>query len=488
MSQQPASTLSPESPDDELVRLRRENAALRALVIDQAALIEQLRQRLQELEARLAKDSHNSSKPPSSDPPFKKPPPKSLRMNHGRKPGGQKQHPGATLELVAQPDHHVTLPLSGACACGQDLSELAATPLPERRQVTELVIRREITEYRTVAGTCPCGRGHRSAFPDAVRAPVQYGPGVSAFAVFLTQFHHLPYQRTADLLASVAGMALSPGTIYTLVQEAAARLAAPVAAIGEALVKQTVAHADETGVRIGGKLHWLHVLSATCLTFFAVHAQRGRQALAAIGLLARFRGMLVHDHWSAYAGYDCTHAYCNAHHLRELIAMAETYPRHRWPPALIDLLCEANAATKLARAAGFAALPSLMVEDFCTRYDAILAAAIRQHPRAVRPPGQRRRVKQTPAYNLITRLQAHRDAVLRFITDLQVPFDNNLAERDIRMPKLKHKVSGGFRALAGAQAFATIRSYLSTLQKQSIDVYQALVLTFQGQPPMPRLD
>lgn len=159
------------------------------------------------------------------------------------------------------------LPLSGACACGQDLSELPATPLPERRQVTELVIRREVTEYRTVAGTCPCGCGHRSAFPDAVRAPVQYGPGVSAFAVFLTQFHHLPYQRTADLLASVAGITLSPGTIYTLVQAAAARLAAPVAAIGEALIKQTVAHADETGVRIGGKLHWLHVLSATWLTF-----------------------------------------------------------------------------------------------------------------------------------------------------------------------------------------------------------------------------
>ncbi|MFZ1539622.1 MAG: transposase [Chromatiaceae bacterium] len=231
------------------------------------------------------------------------------------------------------------------------MSELPATPLPERRQVTELVIRREVTEYRTEAGPVPVAAS--IAAPALTRcAPVMYGPGVSAFAVFLTQFHHLPYQRTADLLASVAGVALSPGTIYTLVQEAAARLTATVAAIGEALVKQTVAHADETGVRIGGKLHWLHVLSATLLTFFAVHAQRGREALAAIGLLARFRGILVHDHWSAYAGYDCTHAYCNAHHLRELIAMAETYPRRRWPQALIDVLCEANAAIKLAWACG----------------------------------------------------------------------------------------------------------------------------------------
>ncbi|MGB4336778.1 MAG: DUF6444 domain-containing protein, partial [Chromatiaceae bacterium] len=231
------------------------------MVAEQAALIEQLQQRIQALAARLAKDSHNSSTPPSSDPPFKKPVPKSLRTKRGQQPGGQKQHPGATLERVAQPDHHVTLPLSGACACGQDLRELPATPRPERRQVTARVIRREVTEYRTVAGTCPGGRVHRSAFPDAVRTPVPYGPGVSAVAVFLTQYPHRPYPRTADLLARVAGMALSPGTIYTLVQ-AAARLAAPVAAIGEALIKQTVAHADETGVRIGGKRHWLQVLSA----------------------------------------------------------------------------------------------------------------------------------------------------------------------------------------------------------------------------------
>ncbi len=192
MSEQPASTTPPESSDDELARLRRENVELHALVVDQAALIEPLRQRLQELAARLAKDSHNSSKPPSSDPPFKKPAPQSLRQNRGRKPGGPPQHPGATLAWVDHPDQRLTLPLSGACACGQDLTALPATPLPERRQVTEWVIHREVIEYRTVTGTCPCGRVHRSAYPDAGRAPVPYGAGVSAFAVFLTPFHHLP--------------------------------------------------------------------------------------------------------------------------------------------------------------------------------------------------------------------------------------------------------------------------------------------------------
>jgi transposase len=464
-----------------------EVARLRARVAEQETLIGQLLERIQELEARLAKDSHNSSKPPASDPPFKKPPPRSLRQSKGRKPGGQKGHPGATRALVEDPEHTVTLPLSGRCACGQDLSALAVEELPERRQVVDLVVRREVTEYRAVRGVCACGQVHRSTWPAGVAAPVQYGPGVAALAVSLTHEQHLPYQRTAELLQALAGIALSPATLYAMGREAAARLAAPVAAIGQALRGQAVAHADETGLRIAGALQWLHVLCTATLTFYAVHAKRGREALAAIGLLASFRGTLVHDHWSAYAAYRCQHAFCNAHHLRELIAVAETYPRLAWPQQLIALLCEANEAACMARAAGHKALPGPLIADLFARYDALLAEGARHHPRRHAPPGCRQRVKQSPAHNLIARLRAHRAAVLRFLTDLTVPFDNNQAERDIRMPKLKQKVSGGFRSADGAQAFATIRSYLSTLRKQSIDTYHALVLTFQGSPPMPRL-
>jgi transposase len=480
MSEEAPTTVSAESLDAQVARLSAENAGLRAQV-------ERLLQRVRELEARLAKDSHNSSKPPSSDPPFKKPPPRSLRQSKGRKPGGQKGHPGATRELMDDPEHTLTLPLGGRCACGQDRSALPVEALPERRQVVDLVVRREVTEYRTVAGVCTCGQVHRSAFPEGIDAPVQYGPGVAALAVYLTQYQQLPYQRSAELLQALAGIALSPATLYAMGREAAARLTAPVAAIGQALLGQAVAHADETGLRVAGALQWLHVLCTATLTFYAVHAKRGREALAAIGLLASFRGILVHDHWSAYATYTCQHAFCNAHHLRELIAVAETYPRLAWPTQLIALLCEANEATCLARAAGLAALPGPMIDDFLTRYEALLAAGARCHPRRRAPPGQRQRVKQSPAYNLISRLHQHRDEVLLFITDLRVPFDNNQAERDIRMPKLKQKVSGGFRSEDGAQTFATVRSYLSTLRKQSIDTYQALVLTFQGNPPMPRL-
>jgi transposase len=460
---------------------------LRTEVAELKAQIAPLGQRIQELEARLAKDSHNSSKPPSSDPPFKKPPPRTLRQPSGKKHGGQKGHPGATLALVDDPEQTVVVPLAGHCECGRGLSTLTIEALPERHQVADLVVRREVTEYRTAVGACACGKVHRSSFPEGVDAPVQYGPGVAAFAVYLTHYQQLPYQRTAALIQALAGIALSPATVYAMGRKAAAQLAVPVAAIGQALVREALAHADETGLRVAGALQWLHVLCTATLTFYAVHTKRGRDDLAAIGLLAAFRGILVHDHWAAYTAYPCQHAFCNAHHLRELIAIGETDPSLPWPQQLIDLLCEANEATQMARAAGLSALPGPMIEDFFSRYDAILTAGTRYHPRRTGPLGSRRRVKQTPAYNLIARLQKHRDEVLRFVTDLRVPFDNNQAERDIRMPKLKQKVSGCFRSDEGAQAFATIRSYLSTLHKQSVDTYQALVMTFQGNPPMPRL-
>jgi transposase len=234
-------------------------------------------------------------------------------------------------------------------------------------------------------------------------------------------------------------------------------------------------------------LHWLHVLSTGQLTHYHTHRKRGLAALAAGGLLARFTGILVHDHWAAYRHYDCQHACCNAHHLRELTAISETIPSQTWAAEMHTLLCEANAAARAAREAGHSHLPAQQIAQFTTRYDDILTGARLRNP--IRPalPARRGRTKQSPAANLVTRLINHRDDTLRFLTDLRVPFDNNQAERDIRMPKLKQKVSGCFRADTGAEHFATIRSYLSTLRKQSADLFQALVLTFQGAPPMPRL-
>jgi transposase len=468
--------------------LASELEQLRALVAEQAKIIEQLHERVAELEARLGKDSHNSSKPPSSDPPFRKPPPRSQRKVSGRKAGGQKGHKGVTRALVGEPDHLVVMALEGACTCGRCRSQIDVELLPERRQVIELVIRREVTEDRVVAGTCACGRRYRSDFPEEISAPVQYGPGVSAFAVYMTQYQLLPFERSAAVLDELAGIAISPGSLYRAVETAALHMQAPVAAIREALVAAPLAHADETGMRVGGALQWLHVLSTASLTAYFPHPKRGGEAIKACGLLPRFAGVLVHDHWKPYASLTCQHAYCNAHHLRELTAIAETIPSQRpWAEDMIALLCEANTLTIAARAAGFAALPGPMVLDIQTRYDAILDVAKARNPAREPTPGSRRRVRQSPAHNLIKRLSEKRDAVRRFVTDLRVPFDNNQAERDVRMPKLKQKVSGCFRSDQGIAHFADIRSYLSTLRKQSADIFKSLVLTFQGSPPMPRL-
>jgi transposase len=258
MSDAPPAPACPDSRDDELARLRAENA-------EQAAQIAKLQARIQELEARLAKDSHHSSKPPSSDPPFKKPPPKSRRQRSDKPPGGQIGHPGATRARVDTPEQTVIVPLEGACACGRDRAELDVEVLPERRQAIDLVVRREVTEYRTVSGVCACGQAHRRRFPEGVSAPVQDGAGLMAFAVSLTHDQHLPYQRATELLNALAGLLLSPATLVAWGREAAARLTAPVAAIGQAVVQSAVAHADETGLRVSGALHWLPVPCTGCL-------------------------------------------------------------------------------------------------------------------------------------------------------------------------------------------------------------------------------
>ena len=275
---------------------------------------------------------------------------------------------------------------------------------------------------------------------------MQYGPGVSALAVYMTQYQLLPYQRSADLLEELAGIAISPASLHSAVTQATRRLAAPVQAIRQALVRAPVAHADETGLRVGGALHWLHVLSTATLTAYFAHPKRGGEALSAFGLLEQFSGTLVHDHWSAYDRHTGAHGFCNAHHLRELIGLEEAFPNQGWASRMIDFLCEAKAAADQARAQGLAALPPCDLEAFRHRFEAILDHGERVNPARTNPTGQRGRIKQSPAHNLIARLRRRRDDVLRFLADLRVPFDNNQAERDVRMPKLKQKVSGGFRS------------------------------------------
>jgi transposase len=458
-------------PDLDRLSVAEKDDLIRSL----CARVQELTAKVAELEGRLAQNSRNSSKPPSSDG-YGKPKPESLRTPGQNPTGGQKGHEGYTLKKAERPDHIITHAPPTICdECGSLLLEATVA---ETRQVFDLPpTHYEVTEHRVLEARCACGKWHRGAFPEGVNAPVQYGPRLKAAVVHLTQHHMLPAQRTADLMGDLAGLPLSDATVLAAVAEARERLEPTVTAIDQAIIAAPIAHADETGMRVAGQLHWLHVLATTCLTWIGIHPNRGKKAF---GLLTSFVGTLIHDGWKPYRDLVCKHALCNAHHLRELTYLFEEMGQC-WANRLIEMLL---AACQEVESVG-GPLPQDRIAHFRALYLEIIAEGEAANPRAP-PSGKRGRTRQSKAVNLLHRLRTYADDVLRFMTDHGVPFTNNLAEQAVRMPKVKQKVSGCFRTLRGAQSFCTIRSYLDTLRKQGANLFHALTLTFQGNVPQPR--
>jgi transposase len=290
------------------------------------------------------------------------------------------------------------------------------------------------------------------------------------------------------LLSDLWQMRLGRGTLVSWIGQAARVLEPVERHIKEALTCAPVVHHDETGVRRGGRLAWAHVTSTSRLTHYAVHSQRGREALEAIGILPGYRGVSVHDGWGSYAIYTaCRHALCNVHHLRELTFLEEQY-QQAWAADMKTLLREMKVATDHARTSGHLCLPPAERADFLARYHTLLASGLAANPpppHQERQPGQRGRLAQSPARNLLQRLLLQQDQVLAFLDDLAIPFDNNQAERDLRGLKIQQKVSGCFRSDWGADAYATIRGYLATLRKQGQSLLAALDTVFAGQPLYP---
>ena len=465
------SSLSHEQKD-ELIRL----------LFPLIAQVRQLTARVAELEARLSKDSHNSSKPPSSDGLAKKS--SSPSVPSGKKPGAQSGHAGKTLERSMRVDTVIDHPLPQHCACG---AALAGTDVQvyEQRQVIDIpVANYHVTEHRAWQTRCRCGQVHQSAFPPEVSEAVQYGPNVRALAVHLTHGQLLPLARSAQLISQLYGLSLSPGTVYAWGDQAARLLLPEVACIAQSLIGLPVVCADESGLRVASRLHWLHTVASDQLTWYGVHAQRGLPAFEDHGILPHVMGTAVHDCWGPYWRLACEHGLCNAHLLRELTFQRET-TRQRWPKRMIDLLVRARDLCEAARRQNKTALSTRRVGRIVRDYSTILDQALKRNPQAERQDKRRGRVKQSLAFNLINRMREHADSVLRFVTDLRVPFTNNLAERAIRMPKVKQKISGCFRVLRGAQTFCVIRSYLDTMHKQGHNMFEVLRLTFIGRPPSP---
>ena len=417
--------------EEENQRLREQVAQRDERIEQQSLLIEQMQdqiaalsQQVKDLQDRLAKDSHNSSLPPSSDRFVRQP--TSLRKKSEKTSGGQAGHPGTTLRFSQTPDEVIEHQVSLCSSCQQDLREVQAC-VTLRRQVVDMPSPRLLVqEHRAEQKQCPrCQHMTLASFPAAVTAPIQYGPKIAAIAVYLTQHQLLPLERTCEVLSDVLGAQMSEATVGELIQRTACQLAPVEQQIKEALISAPVLHQDETGVRVAGKGYWEHVTSTATLTHYQVHASRGQEALNAIGILPLFKGISIHDCWASYFLYPCEHALCLVHVLRELVFQAEQQGAS-WAGELKDLLLCMKEATQQAREQGKRWLDPVEVLDWERAFLRVLEEADQVTPRATAPPGSKGRIKQSAARNLLDRLRKHQQAVFCFLEDLRVDFDNEL--------------------------------------------------------------
>jgi len=421
---------------------------------------------------RLNLNSTNSSKPPSSDPNRKK----RSREKSGRKAGGQKGHVGTTLEKIDNPDRIEKIKVDRRQLPRANYRHIGY----ETRQVFDIDISRVVTEYQAQILEDEKGNRFVAPFPKGVTKATQYGVGLKAHSVYMSQFQLLPYNRIRDYFANQLQIPISEGSVFNFNQEAFALLSDFEARVKDELASAVVAHADETGINIGGDRQWLHGLGNDQWTCYHPHAKRGTDAMNAMGILPRFTGVLCHDHWKPYFKYDCVHALCNAHHLRELERAWEQDGQH-WAKEMKTLLETING--KVLDSGGV--LNAKESQNNRRKYRDLLRKAEIECPEPIRPKekGKRGRIKKSKSRNLLERLRDFENEVLRFMDMDDVPFTNNLGENDIRMTKVQQKISGCFRSMQGAEIFCRVRGYLSTCRKQGVSSSLALSLLFDGKLP-----
>jgi transposase len=451
---------------DKAQRLVREDKQLSASM---KSMVEILILVISLLANRLGLNSTNSSKPPSSDPNRKKKP----RKKTGKKAGGQNGHIGTTLQKIENPDRVKELKV--------DRRKLPKGQYRcvgfETRQVFDIDISRVVTEYRAEILESETGSRFVASFPEGVSKAVQYGAGIKAHSVYMSQFQLIPYNRIQDYFADQLQIPVSEGSIFNFNKEAYQLLGAFENRAKSELAESKVAHADETGINIGGKRHWLHGLSNDLWTIYYPHGKRGTDAMDEIGVLPIFNGILCHDHWKPYYTYGCSHALCNAHHLRELTRAYEQ-DGQQWALEMKGLLETINR--KVADAGG--ALSAEKSQEYRQKYKDLIEKAEIECPEPIRDKkkGKRGRIKKTKSRNLLERLRDYENDTLRFMDIESVPFTNNLAENDIRMTKVQQKISGCFRSIEGAQIFCRVRGYLSSCRKHGISSSDALSSLFDG--------
>ncbi len=456
-------------------------------VLDKESLINTvltLAERIQKLEDQLAKTSRNSGKPPSSDG-LKKPKTRSLRKKSQRKSGGQPGHKGHTLQMVAEPTYVIPHQLNHCSDCGVSLEDVPVSRV-EKRQVFDIPpVEVEVFEHQAEIKQCPCCQKEvKASFPANVSQPVQYGNRLRAQISYLNNYQLLPWQRTCDLIEDFYQHRPAQGLISSSNQQLEEGIDLSLTEIWRQLQQANVVNFDESGVRVVGKLHWLHVASTPELTYYGVDPKRGKEGMDNVGILPEFKGRAIHDHWKSYFSYDeCQHGLCNAHHLRELDFIVEQYEQS-WAEEMAQLLLDIKTEVEQL-SDDQPALSADRLEAHSQQYDKLIDQGLEANPQPPQPAGKRGPKKQTPPKNLLDRLQKNKPETLAFMYDRRVPFDNNLAERDVRMVKIKQKVSGSFRTLPGAETFCAIRSYISTVRKHGHNVIHEIYNAFNGNPFIP---
>lgn len=432
----------------------------------------ELRSRVAELELRLAKyenptNSGNSSVPPSQDP-FRKT--KSLREKSNKPQGGQKGHGGSKLKMVATADAVVVHDVEYCSCCGNSLEE--APEHFDTRQVFDIPeIKIYVTEHRRLHRRCvSCGKSNKGQFPEQLVQEAQYGTHLKSLCVYLQNYQMLPFARCSELISDLTGHRISTGSLSNFQKQCFGDLRDYEQHIRQQLLQSPILHADETGVRLNGKNSWIHVVSNKTISLFSHHLNRGKQAMDAVGLLELYKGTLVHDRFSSYFSHECDHSLCNAHILRDLVYVEEAFDAP-WAKQIRKLLCKAKQDKEEK--------PNLKAAYYSRifkRYTGLIRPIIKEYNGAL---------KKTDEQRLAFALEKHKYLFLKFIKQIDVPFDNNQAERDLRMIKVKQKVSGCFRSQNHAQYFARIRGYISTLKKNNKNVLDNIQNVFLQKPFLP---
>jgi len=462
---------------DELIELcRREPEKVVELLLA-------LEARVKSLEKRLNRNSNNSDQPPSSDG-LRKPARK--RSKSKRKSGGQAGRSGKTLKFSDHPDKIIRHSADNCRECGESLVNVEGAVLSRRQEIEIPENPVQVIEHQRLEKRCPCcGQRNQGQWPAHITGNVQYGRRIKAFCVYLMNYQLLPYERTSELLKTLLGYQPGGGTLQSILSQANEALEPIETLIKDTIRGSPVGHGDETGIRVDGQTQWMHVFSTQHYTYYYWSKHRGQKAHQADGLLPNYEGILMHDAYRSYFVHTYQHALCNAHLLRELQAIYEADQSQRWPHQMMRLLRVAWALVKGAKDAGQAQLPTNHRDRILSLFDQILNRADQHLPRNQRQAGQRGRVAQSVPRNLLDRLIEHKAAYLRFVTDFRLPFDNNLAERDLRMSKLQQKISGCFRTETGANIFCRIRGYISTLRKQDYELLPALFSLWTDTPFIP---